>query len=55
MASYLTVQGRFRRNREGKYLDGSGKNEKRNKKIEKKGRDINYAERRSMLKESLKL
>ena len=41
--------GRFRRNRAGKYLDGCGKNEKRNKKVRKKGRDINYADRRSML------
>ena len=25
----MAVQGRFKRNREGKYLDGSGENEKR--------------------------
>ena len=31
--SYLAVQGSFKRNREGKYLDGSGENEKRTRKI----------------------
>ena len=31
--SCLAVQGRFKRNREGKYLDGSGENEEKKKKV----------------------
>ena len=36
VATYLAVPGKFKRNREGKYLDGSGENEKRKKKLRKK-------------------
>ena len=43
VASYLAVQIRVKRNREGKYLDGKMRKEKRNF---EKWRDINYAERR---------
>ena len=40
VASYLAVLGRFKRNREGKYLDSSGENEERKKKVRKKKEDI---------------
>ena len=30
---FYQVQGTFKRNRKGKYLDGSGENEKRKKKV----------------------
>ena len=36
VAGYWAVQGRFKRNRDRKYLDGSGEIEKRKKKVRKK-------------------
>ena len=51
----MEVQGRFKRNEEGKYLDCNGKNERRKEKesSRKKGRDINYAEMRWILQKNL--
>ena len=40
VASDLAVQGRFKRNREGKHLDDSGENEERKKKVRKKKEGI---------------
>ena len=40
VASYLTVKGRFKRNREGKYLDDSRGNEKKKKKVRKLKEEI---------------
>ena len=51
----MAVQGRFKRNREGKYLDGSRENEKRKKKVRKKKEDINYAERKIDFPEEFKI
>ena len=52
LASYLVVQGSFKRNREGKYLVAVEKMRKGKKTSEEKRRDVTYAERRWKLQKS---
>ena len=45
IAPYLAVQRKFKRNKEGKYLNGGGENEKRKEKIRKKKEEIKTMQR----------
>ena len=55
LASSLAVQGRVKRNREGKYLDGSGENEKKKKKVWKKRKRYKVCREEMDVTEELKI